>query len=278
VEMNLAHEGGSCQQTSGLEHALDADLPAEVLVAPIVAAIPENTFADPATAVATVSQARFTSPPAARTRRRFKPFEDQNLALQASQKSSPSKNVRSPTQRRKRGSTGRKARSGASQKSSEQSGFEMIFCDSCSYWYHLDCAGVVRDDDTRLTNGDVPFICEECVKRPGQRDPNSVDQTACGKAGCTRPIIQEGEYVIESIIGRRSAASIDMLVKWEGYPVQEATWEPEAELEKSGSSTVINVLYEKFKAKATSEGLDIPPAWPKGTCLLLGEAVVAGWS
>jgi len=61
--------------------------------------------------------------------------------------------------------------------------------------------------------------------RAGTRNLFPVDKSKCGNPECTRALEQEGEYVIEQIIGRRATKpgtktddkdAVEYLVKWDG--------------------------------------------------------------
>ena len=45
----------------------------------------------------------------------------------------------------------------------------------------------------------------------------------------------EAEFEVEQILGQRLRGNkiVEFLVKWKGYGIEEATWEPEANLENS---------------------------------------------
>ncbi|KAG9008336.1 hypothetical protein FRB94_013382 [Tulasnella sp. JGI-2019a] len=233
---------------------------------------------------------RFYSPPAARTRRQVQhkadlpPFQP----AQPPQVPSPYVISRATSYKRRRSSTkqSRKARSSLSGNleaegggdGSHESGTRMIFCDNCSHWYHLDCAGV-SPNDPNLTNENLPFSCAQCLEMPEHRSLSAIDTSACGKVGCTRSIVPEDEFVIQAVIGRRSRGDgMELLLKWEGYPPSEATWKPEAELTQEGSSAMLNTMLEQFKAQAISEGLRLPSTWLSGPSILLKEALDPGWT
>lgn len=78
----------------------------------------------------------------------------------------------------------------------------------------------------------------------------------CCRPDCILPR-GEDEYVIEKAIGRRLAQSrsigtsnkYDWLVKWEGYDIGEATWQPEDTLGD------ITALVARFQEDAMIEGM-----------------------
>jgi hypothetical protein len=56
-------------------------------------------------------------------------------------------------------------------------------------------------------------------------------------------------------------------VKWEGYPIAQASWIPE------GSISGVSKVFDQFVADATAEGINISPK----DAVLLEEARRGGW-
>lgn len=62
--------------------------------------------------------------------------------------------------------------------------------------------------------------------------------------------VYDGEYEVESLLAHQSVDGVlRYLVKWVGYPITKATWEPEANL---GNATAI---LEAYKASSTGSTL-----------------------
>ena len=75
------------------------------------------------------------------------------------------------------------------------------------------------------------------------------------------PDLEQGSdvYNVESILGRRviprgRGFKIEYLIKWEGYPLHEATWEPKSNLRDAGTSVqqMVKEIDENHKQQTAS--------------------------
>ncbi|KAH9944561.1 uncharacterized protein BXZ73DRAFT_97040 [Epithele typhae] len=114
---------------------------------------------------------------------------------------------------------------------------EMVACDNCNGWYHYGCVGLVEDDPRAEDDWHCP-PCETSEEVQELRREVAWEEAACLRPDCDHPGSAEdtGQYFIERIIGRRpfdpatdwspteGGSKFMWLVKWDGYPVGEATW------------------------------------------------------
>src|ERR1700733_4160135 len=57
---------------------------------------------------------------------------------------------------------------------------------------------------------------------------------------------EEPEWTVESILNQRQRGrQLQYLVKWQGYPIEEATWEPEAHL--TNATELIQEFQERVR-------------------------------
>ncbi|KAK6902914.1 hypothetical protein I203_108174 [Kwoniella mangroviensis CBS 8507] len=148
---------------------------------------------------------------------------------------------------------------------------EEIVCDTCKGRCHWSCAGIPEEKDMSQEN----WICPDCAYRMEVEDTPAVlidptQQLKCIRYNCIlrekRAIEhQDGEeerYFVEKIVGRRAIARetdsqkriFQYLVKWDGYDLDECTWEPLANLEHHSEC-----LLRKFEdtAKRTKSNLKL---------------------
>ncbi|WVQ98697.1 hypothetical protein IAU59_005828 [Kwoniella sp. CBS 9459] len=148
---------------------------------------------------------------------------------------------------------------------------EEIICDVCKGRCHWSCAGIPEEKDmTKET-----WICPDCTYRIEEDEIDrelidTVQQIKCIRFNCIlrekRALDhEEGEeamYFVERIVGRRKNTKIDpktgdpsyeYLVKWDGYDMEECTWEPSSNL-----APHFTRLYEAFlrKVKVTHSNLE----------------------
>ncbi|KAG2134863.1 hypothetical protein DEU56DRAFT_738435 [Suillus clintonianus] len=150
-------------------------------------------------------------------------------------------------------------------KSEQDGSFQRQFvqCDNCDLWYHFGCVGF-GEGDPRLEELDSVFICPPCwytLRKRGE---------ICARPDCSLARPDTEEFVIERLVGRKTVgeAGYLFLVKWEGYPIAQASWIPE------GSVTGVSRVFDRFVADATAEGINLNP---KGV-VLLEEARNGGWN
>ncbi|KIK34109.1 hypothetical protein CY34DRAFT_813121 [Suillus luteus UH-Slu-Lm8-n1] len=91
----------------------------------------------------------------------------------------------------------------------------------------------------------------------------------CARPDCSITQRDTEEFVIERLVGRKTVgqAGYLFLVKWEGYPIAQASWTPE------GSISGVSQVFDRFVADATAEGIDLDPK----DAVLLEEAKHGGW-
>ncbi|KAG1790156.1 uncharacterized protein HD556DRAFT_1242710 [Suillus plorans] len=149
-------------------------------------------------------------------------------------------------------------------KSEQDGSFQRQFvqCDNCDLWYHFGCAGF-SEGDPRLEEPDSVFICPPCWYARAK---------TCARPDCslTKLDTDSEEFVIERLVGRKTIgdAGYLFLVKWEGYPIAQASWVPD------GNIGGVSRVFDRFVADATTEGIDLNL---KGV-VLLEEARHGGWN
>ncbi|KAG2342266.1 hypothetical protein BDR05DRAFT_886510 [Suillus weaverae] len=155
------------------------------------------------------------------------------------------------------------------EKSEQDGSFQRQFvqCDNCDLWYHFGCVGF-SEGDPRLEPDSV-FICPRCwcvFNRSTQRRRGGT----CARPDCSFAQLDTEEFVIERLVGRKTIgeAGYLFLVKWEGYPIAQASWVPE------GSISGVSKVFDRFLADATAESIDLNP---RGA-VLLEEARHGGWN
>ncbi|KAG2068045.1 hypothetical protein BDR04DRAFT_1025698 [Suillus decipiens] len=155
-------------------------------------------------------------------------------------------------------------------KSENDSSFQRQFvqCDNCELWYHFGCAGF-SEGDTRLEDADSVFICPPCWCVFDRFTPRRRAEI-CARPDCSLTQLDTEEFVIERLVGRKiiGEAGYMFLVKWEGYPIAQASWIPE------GSISGVSKIFDQFVADATAEGIDPKPK----EAVLLEEARHGGWN
>ncbi|KAK8869839.1 hypothetical protein IAR55_000407 [Kwoniella newhampshirensis] len=142
-----------------------------------------------------------------------------------------------------------------------------IVCDVCRGRCHWNCAGLAENLD--MTN--ETWICPDCKYIIAEQDVprvliDTVQQVRCIRWNC---ILREKQaivpddgdplYVVEKVVGRRATGRVpgeqsrtfEYLVKWDGYEMEECTWEPPAHLEPH-----IQTRKEEFASAAKKENLD----------------------
>ncbi|WVF72128.1 hypothetical protein IAT40_006940 [Kwoniella sp. CBS 6097] len=124
---------------------------------------------------------------------------------------------------------------------------EEIICDVCKGRCHWSCAGIPEEKD--MTN--ETWNCPDCTFRIEEEETDrelidTVQQIKCIRFNCIlrekRALDhEEGEetmYFVERIVGRKCAKTdpetgektYEYLVKWDGYDMDECTWEPSTNL------------------------------------------------
>ncbi|CAL1699376.1 unnamed protein product [Somion occarium] len=150
-----------------------------------------------------------------------------------------------------------------------------IQCTGCLSWYHLSCVGVTEDHECLRT--DKSFYCPPCQATReiyGKiRKVTSVKDDTCARPSCTNPSLAEpGRFFVDHIIGRKphcgNPGSFRWLVKWEGYPIADASWQTQADFPRSEYYTCA------FDERARREGHDVSDY---NSNILLREARDAGW-
>ncbi|KZS96304.1 kinase-like protein [Sistotremastrum niveocremeum HHB9708] len=107
-----------------------------------------------------------------------------------------------------------------------------IQCDTCHFWYHFGCVGLAGG----LDRNEEDFICPPCSQNillgNRIRVKNTLSVVECMVPHC--PYSTEEEYYIEKILAMKYSntdeAGVDQpwLIKWQGYSIEETTWEPES--------------------------------------------------
>ncbi|KAG1776897.1 hypothetical protein EV702DRAFT_970679 [Suillus placidus] len=155
------------------------------------------------------------------------------------------------------------------EKSDQDGSFQRQFvqCDNCDLWYHFGCAGF-SEGDPRLEPDSV-FICPRCWY-VFNRSTLRRRAGTCARPDCPFAQLDTEEFVIERLVGRKTIgeAGYLFLVKWDGYPIAQASWIPE------GSISGVSQVFDRFVADATAEGIDLNP---RGA-VLLQEASHGGWN
>lgn len=158
-------------------------------------------------------------------------------------------------------------------KSKQDGSFQRQFvqCDNCDLWYHFGCAGF-SEGDARLEEPDSVFICPPCCVSSAKRHTLRRCAKTCARPDCslTKLDTDSEEFVIERLVGRKTIgdAGYLFLVKWEGYPIAQASWIPD------GNIGSVSPVFDRFVADATTEGIDLNL---KGV-VLLEEARHGGWN
>lgn len=156
------------------------------------------------------------------------------------------------------------------EKSEQDGSFQRQFvqCDNCDLWYHFGCVGF-SEGDPRLEPDSV-FICPRCCVSSAKRQTQRRRGGTCARPDCSFAQLDTEEFVIERLVGRKTIgeAGYLFLVKWEGYPIAQASWVPE------GSISGVSKVFDRFLADATAESIDLNP---RGA-VLLEEARHGGWN
>ncbi|KAK2464546.1 hypothetical protein APHAL10511_003404 [Amanita phalloides] len=145
---------------------------------------------------------------------------------------------------------------------------KLIECDLCSCWYHYGCAGITPGD-MRLQSTEI-YICPVCITNGENKIKNKM---TCSRPRCCRNQVTKGEYFVAGIAGRKLRYDEDdnvkvfYLIKWERYPVHDATWESIDAIPDPQR------LIEDFEEACRAEDLGLDTSAP----VLLKEAVEAGW-
>ncbi|KAJ6541123.1 hypothetical protein B0H10DRAFT_2137581 [Mycena sp. CBHHK59/15] len=142
---------------------------------------------------------------------------------------------------------------------------KLIGCDRCSGWYHCGCLGIVPGDPR--IDASV-FHCPPCAAGypSTTADPEATEGT------CQRPGCSIRGYTVAGIYGRYTKFDNTLgrlvwwLVRWEGYPWKDSTWETE---EASHEEFI-----DEFRKRAVAEGIDLED--DSRQCILLRKAVAAG--
>ncbi|PFH49891.1 hypothetical protein AMATHDRAFT_62299 [Amanita thiersii Skay4041] len=141
---------------------------------------------------------------------------------------------------------------------------KLVECDMCASWYHYGCVGI-QPDDVRLNNGEI-YVCPRCSVRDKHERRGLL---YCTRPGCQQKETEPGEFFVSRVIGRKlvySEADLSFktfyLMKWDGYPISEATWE------EAHSMTDPGTLIEEFVLACANEGLSCGSLKP----VLLREA------
>ncbi|KAG6919828.1 hypothetical protein DXG01_000333 [Tephrocybe rancida] len=153
---------------------------------------------------------------------------------------------------------------------------QFIECEQCFTWYHYGCIGITDLEDPIIKH-EARFVCPPC-KGGGDifTDPLvASDSIVCGRPDCGHEEKQEDEFFMTAIVGRHTKVEggtgrkYMWLVKWDGYPINECTWEAEDGMSDPQS------FIDDFNANALKEGKD-PDEDPHST-ILLRVAIAGGW-
>lgn len=142
-------------------------------------------------------------------------------------------------------------------------------CVRCFRWYHYGCVGILPAD----TNID-DFKCPPCQGGGANPLVATKDAILCSRPGCREETRGSGMYFVACILGRinkvhgGAGRKYKWLLKWDGYPVEDATWEDEE------SMVDPQKLIAEFREAARGEGF---PDDDPHSMILLREAVEAGW-
>ncbi|TFK49095.1 hypothetical protein OE88DRAFT_465674 [Heliocybe sulcata] len=152
---------------------------------------------------------------------------------------------------------------------------KLIQCDNCDTYYHYGCVGIVKGDK-RLERGEI-FLCPPCASAPVEQrlwrrgSTKDAEQSGnCARHGCGQTDTNDDEYFVERIIGRRprlEGAGFMWLIKWDGYPVKEATWSTDEDIGEADN------LIADFENAVQRQKLHVRPQ----QVILLKEAVDGGW-
>ncbi|WRT67125.1 uncharacterized protein IL334_004091 [Kwoniella shivajii] len=145
---------------------------------------------------------------------------------------------------------------------------EEIVCDLCKGRCHWSCAGIPEDRDM----SDETWLCPDCIyltevdELPRQMI-DTVQQIRCIRFNCIlrekRAIDhmdgEEEMYFVEKIVGRKAVARepdsnkriFVYLVKWDGYGLDECTWEPNENL--GPKSVGLKDAFEQSAKKTKSD-------------------------
>ncbi|KAG8894046.1 hypothetical protein FRB99_001554 [Tulasnella sp. 403] len=140
----------------------------------------------------------------------------------------------------------------------------------------------------KLLDPAAEFLCKECLTCSNNKKTSRylypVDQTSCGRKGCTRSLESEDEFIVERFIGKRvrkppkggkPLVVVEYLVKFQEYPAEDAEW-----MASGAIGSLLPLLVEQFQKQAGSEGILIRPLNSMsrpGGLVLLREAISAGW-
>ncbi|TFK34480.1 hypothetical protein BDQ12DRAFT_738218 [Crucibulum laeve] len=151
---------------------------------------------------------------------------------------------------------------------------KLISCDMCDLWYHYGCVGIKTKDIRVIEN---IFTCPAC--EAGSEPHRPLRYTAgspCSRPDCNRLLAAPDEYFVSGIVGRKTKVEGGRgrrylwLVKWDGYPISQATWEGEESMSDPQK------LIEEFEEAAVKEGTD--PSEDLHSKVLLREAIDGGWA
>lgn len=152
---------------------------------------------------------------------------------------------------------------------------KFIKCDLCFAWFHYGCVGITPTD-SRLNPTEM-FFCPPCdANGSSQKREGDTEATFCGRPDCDHREAPADEYFVAGIVGRKIIMTgghgrlSKWLVKWDGYPINQCTWEYENAMPDPQK------LIEEFEEAATKEGIDLD-ADPYAR-VLLREVIEGGWS
>ncbi|TFK26620.1 hypothetical protein FA15DRAFT_588046, partial [Coprinopsis marcescibilis] len=124
---------------------------------------------------------------------------------------------------------------------------------------HYGCVGI-RVDDIRVQEDQV-FTCPPCQANVPEKTSG-----ACGRQSCSNNKRRPDEYFVSGVIGRKPrtkntpGGGFEWLLKWDGYPVEKATWQIEEDMQEPMK------LIEEFNISALEQALDLDDL--TGTVLL----------